>query len=220
MTGLCLQARCQMDSRVAQLFAGGEVVVDAGCGDGMALDAIAGRYRIALGMDISRQGMTRRIEPRRGWTFALVDLNGGIPLSSETVDAVHANQVIEHVGNPFHFAAEARRVLRPRGVFVVTTPNVRYLPHVWGLVAKGSGPLTSGLKERTVDSWDGGHIHFFTPSDLTWVMREAGFRDVKTRALIATGGRLRLPRSLLDRWAAAAPVKNFLSGNTLLVAVK
>lgn len=71
-----------------------------------------------------------------------------------------------------------------------------------------------------MDSWDYGHIHFLTPSDLTWVMREAGFRDVKTRALIATGGRLRSLRSLLDRWAPAAPVKNFLSGNTLLVAVK
>jgi SAM-dependent methyltransferase len=208
-----------MDSRIARLFAGGEVVLDAGCGDGMALDAIAGRYRIALGMDISKQRMAGRTEPRRGSAFALVDLNGGIPLSSETVDAVHANQVIEHLGNPLHFAAEALRVLRPRGIFVVTTPNGRYLPHVCRLVVKGSGPLTSGLRERTVDSWDGGHIHFFTPSELTWVMREAGFRDVKTRALIGTGGRLRFPRSLLDRWAPAAPVKNFLSGNTLLVEV-
>jgi SAM-dependent methyltransferase len=209
-----------MDSRVARLLAGGEVVVDAGCGDGNALDAIAGRYRIALGMDISKQRMARRTEPRRGWAFALVDLNGGIPLSSETVDAVHANQVIEHLGNPLHFAAEALRVLRPRGILVLTTPNVRYLPHVWRLVAKGNGPQTAGLGERTVDSWDCGHIHFFTPSDLTWVMREAGFRDVKTRALIGTAGRLQFARPLLDRWAPAAPVKNFLSGNTLLVAVK
>lgn len=209
-----------MDSRVEQLFAGGEVVLDAGCGDGNGLEAIAGRYRIALGMDISKQRMAGRAEPRRGWAFALVDLNGGIPLSSETVDAVYANQVIEHLGNPLHFAAEALRVLRPRGILVVTTPNVRYLPHVWRLVVRGSGPLTSGFRERTVDGWDGGHIHFFTPSDLTWVMREAGFRDVKTRALIGTAERLRFPRSLLDRWAPAAPVKNFLSGNTLLVAVK
>jgi SAM-dependent methyltransferase len=210
----------EMDSRIAQLFAGGEVVLDAGCGDGMALDAIAGRYRIAVGMDIDKQRMAPRTEPRRAWTFALVDLNGGIPLSSETVDAVHANQVIEHLCNPLHFAVEALRVLRPRGVFVVTTPNVRYLPHVWKLAAKGSGPLTSGLKERRVDTWDDGHIHFFTPSDLTWVMREAGFRDVKTTALIGTAGRLQFARPLLDRWASAAPVKNFLSGNTLLVAVK
>jgi len=102
----------------------------------------------------------------------------------------------------------------------VTTPNVRYLPHVWRLVVRGSGPPMMSEKERTMDSWDGGHIHCFTPSDPTWVMREAGFRDVKTRALIGTGGPLQLQRPLLDRWAPAAPVKNFLSGNTLLVAVK
>jgi SAM-dependent methyltransferase len=208
-----------MDSRIARLLAGGEVLVDAGCGDGNALDAIAGRYRVAVGMDIDKQRMARRTEPRRAWTFALVDLNGSIPLSSETVDAVHANQVIEHLCNPLHFAVEALRVLRPRGVFVVTTPNVRYLPYVWSLVVKGSGPRSS-REERTVDSWDCGHIHFFTPSDLTWVMREAGFREVKTRALIGTAGRLQFARSLLDRWASAAPVKNFLSGNTLLVGVK
>jgi SAM-dependent methyltransferase len=209
-----------MDNRIARLFAGGEVVLDAGCGDGMEFDAIVGRYRIAQEMDISKQGMARRTEPCCGWTFALVDLNGGIPLSSETVDAVLANQVIEHIGNPLHFPAEALRVLRPRGILVVTIPNVRHFPHVWRLVVKGSGPQTSGLRERTVDSWCGGHIHFFTPSELTWVMREAGFRGVKTRALIGTAGRLRFRRSLLDRWAPAAPVKNFLSGNTLLVAVK
>lgn len=133
-----------MDNRVAQLFRGGDVIVDVGCGDGNALDAIAGRYRIALGMDISKQRMAARTEPRRGWAFALVDLNGGIPLSSETVDAVHANQVIEHLGNPLHFAAEALRVLRPRGILVLTTPNVRYLPHVWRLVVKGSGPQKIG----------------------------------------------------------------------------
>jgi len=209
-----------MDDRVAAHFPGGDLVIDVGCGDGAPLDHVGDAYGTAVGFDISLERFSQRADARARWSFVLADLNRGIPVASGTADAVHANQVIEHVANPLQFAEEIYRVLRPGGVLVAMTPNVRYVPHVWRLVVRGQGPLTSGGRTRTRDDWDTGHIHFFTPSDLTWIARQTGFRSVETRALIARSGRLGKIRAMLDRSSSRAAVKHFLSGNTMLVAVK
>jgi len=125
--------------------------------------------------------------------------------------------VIEHIVNPLAFAVEVRRVLRRGGIFVATTPNVRYAKHLARLVVRGEGPLTSARADnRTEEQWDDGHLHYFTPRDLEWIMHRAGFADWSTAALIETAGSS--IRRLLDRWSSAPPVKQFLSGNTLLVA--
>jgi SAM-dependent methyltransferase len=153
-----------------------------------------------------------------GWEFALADLDQGIPIETGTADAVHANQVIEHVQNPLLLATEARRVLRPGGMFVVATPNVRYLKHVAALLFAGRGLMTSGRAPRTLDNWDDGHLHYLTPTDLRWIAREAGFSRVSVRALIALSGHLRSLRPLMDRHAGSRLVSEFLSGNSLLIA--
>jgi SAM-dependent methyltransferase len=207
-------------NKVQRLFRGGALVVDVGCGDGEPLDDVGDRYRAAIGLDISTERFARRTSDRRGWTFALTDINHGIPIASGAADVVHANQVIEHVANPLHFAMECHRILREGGLFIVTTPNVRYLPYVWRLVALGEGPVTGAERSKTPTNWDSGHIHFFTPKDLVWIAREAAFSRASTRALIAPAGRFQAFRPVLDRYSHKPIVKQFFSGNTLLLAVK
>ncbi|MFN8556280.1 MAG: class I SAM-dependent methyltransferase [Dehalococcoidia bacterium] len=208
-----------MDARIATYFGGGEVALDVGCGNGGAFDDVAARYATTLGLDIFPPCATSSPE-RPGWTFMLADLNRGIPVGDGRADAVHANQVIEHVANPLHFAQEAYRVLRPGGVFVVTTPNIQYLPHLWNLVVRGRGPITSEERCCTATNWDDGHIHFLTTTDLAWVARRSGFRRLQTRALVAPTGRLAPLRQRLDRWSASEIVKRYLSGVAMLVATK
>lgn len=209
-----------MDPRVAAIFSGGDVVIDAGCGDGAPLDALGARYRIAAGFDVSAARVLARSGAPGNWSFSVANLDRGLPLRDGCADAIFANQVIEHVRNPLAFAVEARRVLRPGGLLVVTTPNVRYVKHVWRLIARGEGPMTSSRQPRTSEDWDGGHIHYFTPRDLAWITRAAGFGRWRTSALIETRGALSWLRRGLARTGSAAPVKHFLSGNTLLVATK
>lgn len=61
---------------------------------------------------------------RRGIQVWRIDAN--LPLASipgDTFDAVHSNQVIEHVANVDTFVSEIHRILRPGGYAVVSTEN-------------------------------------------------------------------------------------------------
>ncbi len=210
-----------LDSRVDRYFAGGDLVLDLGCGDGAWIDLVRSRYARAVGIDISADALTSRGGSIEGWEFLQRDLNEeALPFLDGCADGVRANQVIEHVANPLRFVAEACRVLRPGGVFVATTPNARYLRHVLRLVVEGIGPMTSGAALRTQEVWDDGHIHFFTARDLEWLARAAGFSRVNTAALISPTGKGRYARRVLDKIRSREIVKGFLGGNVMLVAWK
>ena len=207
-----------MDVRLKSLFSGGQRFVELGCGSGDGPDALAHLYADTVGIDISRARLELRSKPPVGWRFVLSNLDDVFPLEDQSVDALLANQVIEHISDPVAFAKEALRVLKPDGIFVVTTPNIRYAKHVWRLVFRGLGPETAN--SNTLDGvWDDGHIHYFTHRDLRKVFLDTGFSSVRSQGLIDTrsGG---LIRRLLDTFSAVAPIREFLSGNMLVVAKK
>ena len=59
------------------------------------------------------------------YTFAQCNLEEGIPYPDATFDVVTAGEVMRHPYDPDHLLREARRVLRPGGSFIVTTPNLQ-----------------------------------------------------------------------------------------------
>jgi SAM-dependent methyltransferase len=205
----------QVDIRlggVDELFRGGELVIDLGCGDGRWLDKIGPRYRTAIGVDrIANPGSA-------GWQYVQADIDAGLPFDDAVADAVRANQVIEHIREPVAFLAEARRTLRPGGLLVVTTPNVRALRHILRLAVQGRGPMTSAHEPGASSGWDDGHLHYFTPGDLVRIARSAGFASPQVSALISPTGRFKAIRGLLSRMSGTALVREFLSGNILLIA--
>jgi SAM-dependent methyltransferase len=193
--------------------------VDLGCGGGQLLSDLAGQFERRLGLDIS----TRRLEEMAGgrvdgWEFREADLNARFPLEEGIADAVIANQVIEHIIEPMKFVSEIRRVLRPGGRCVITTPNIRYVRNIAHLLLSGYGPRTAG--GNILDGvWDDGHVHYFTHRDLRELFSGVGFHKVESSALIhlAKAGWL---RHMLDRHATARPIREFLSGNILLWSEK
>lgn len=205
------------DSRVEVHLRNARSIVDLGCGDGSWLDAHPAPDAIGIDIDF---GGGRPHATDREWAFIEADLDRGVPLDDERVEAVRANQVVEHIRNPVGFFIEVRRVLRPGGVFVATTPNIRYARHLARMAIYGHGPMTSGEAERSASVWDDGHIHYFTARDLEWVAEAAGFSTYHTEALVEREGRLQPLRGFLDRRRTSGVVKGLLSGNLLLVARK
>ena len=208
-----------IDSRIDKLLKGKEALVDLGCGSGEILDSMKGRYRTRIGLDISDKRLKQLHDrPGTGWKFQHTDLNEPFPLPTNFADTVLANQVIEHIKDPCFFAMETFRILKPGGMAVVTTPNIRYIKHIWRLVGLGRGPSTGG--RAVLDgAWDNGHIHYFTHRDLREAFDGAGFSYIQSQAFIDLAHN-NLLRSALAKCSRSKLVRELLSGNILLVAKK
>lgn len=206
-----------MDKRIKQAINSGRRVVDLGCGSGYMLADLGDQFDERIGLDVSRRRLDDENKPV-GWTFQEADLNASFPLKNECVDAVIANQVIEHIVNPVNFVSEIYRILLPRGRCVITTPNIRYFPHIVHLLLSGSGPRTGGVNKLDGE-WDDGHLHYFTHKDLRDLFLSVGFSEVQSRALINEPER-NLLRRTLDFASFTHIVRELLSGNILLWGIK
>jgi len=209
----------KIDPRLELLMPGGKVVVDLGCGAGEFLDQLSQTYEIAVGVDMSIVRLEKRNKPRNGWHFVLADLNKQLPIENDYADLVISNQVIEHVTDPFLFSNEIYRILRSGGRAIVTTPNIRYIKHIFELVFSGYG-LRTASQDTTDGPWDNGHIHYFTHQDLHKIFGPVNYSRISSCALVSLDGKLKLLRYLFDRFSNNYFVKEFLSGNILLVAKK
>lgn len=206
-----------VDKRINELLVPGIRFVELGCGSGAIINAIEHQYTESIGIDFTDEQLSC-LDENRKWEFIKADLNDVFPLENDWADCIVANQVIEHIYNPYEFARESCRILRPGGRLIVTTPNIRYIKNLWWILASGYGPRTAG--GNTLDGeWDDGHIHYFTHTDMRDIFREAGFRNVFTRALVDLS-KPSVTRYLIDKLSNLRFVQEFLAGNILLVADK
>jgi SAM-dependent methyltransferase len=206
---------------------GPAVILDVGCGDGAALavaaraiaarpiaaQAVAARavgagphpgHRLA-GIDWSA-GAVRRAHDR-GLTVVRAGVTApGLPIADGVADVVIMSELIEHLVDPDRAVEEARRVLRPGGSLLLSTPNLA----AWynrGLLAAGIQPVFSEVSLRAVFGRPGrvvaGHLRLFTRRALTQFLAANGFSCVSV-----TGAAYHdVPRPLrgLDRLACRWP---------------
>ena len=163
----------------------GDAVLDVGCGAcnsyAPAVRDEAGSY---VGVDVAEQAV--RLATAAGFDARVIDDASALPFPDASFDVVVCVEVFEHLFRPERAAAEIRRVLKPGGRLVASSPNVAY----WRLrlfLATGTwNPHGDGLSIE--QPWRDPHIRFFTPASLERMLRLAGFTSVATGA---HGGRLR-----------------------------
>ena len=190
---------------------GPAVIIDLGCGDGSTLAATANEnpgHRFA-GIDWSSDGL------KQAHALGLTVLRGGVapglPVADGVADVVIMSELIEHLVDPDGAIAEVRRVLRPGGSLLLSTPNLA----AWynrGLLALGIQPVFSEVSLRGVYGRPGsvvaGHLRLFTRRALTEFLASSGFRCVTMAGARYHG----VPRPLapLDRafcrWPSAASI--------------
>jgi 2-polyprenyl-3-methyl-5-hydroxy-6-metoxy-1,4-benzoquinol methylase len=118
---------CEHEERY--LFAGRYVedrdVLDVACGSGVGSAYLrAAGARSVRGLDIDPQAVAFAAARYRDCEFAVGNATE-LSLPDNSVDVVVSFETIEHIHDQAGFIAECRRVLRPGGIFICSTPNSR-----------------------------------------------------------------------------------------------
>jgi SAM-dependent methyltransferase len=144
-------------------------VLDIPCGEG----AFLARLR-AAGWDAHGADLVNRL-PEPDARFTAADMNAPLPFADGAFDALVCIDGIEHLERPFDFVRECRRVVRPGGVLLVSTPNISALRSRWrwlltGFHNKGKVPLN----ERDPNPWH--HINLLSFPALRYLLHRHDFR--------------------------------------------
>jgi ubiquinone/menaquinone biosynthesis C-methylase UbiE len=109
---------------------GAQVVVDVGCGSGGNAKRIQDIFRFPnyIGLDISLTALRRAMSVNVGMVRCAVGDATTLPLATSLADLVLCSEVLEHIPDWRIALREIERILKPRGMLVLTLPNYWYLP--------------------------------------------------------------------------------------------
>jgi len=108
--------------RFAARFARGRDVLDVACGEGYGAAALlkSGAASV-IGVDVS-QAACDHARKKYGIDARCGDASS-LPLCDSSIDLIVSFETIEHIPAPGDLLSECSRVLRKRGVLVISTPN-------------------------------------------------------------------------------------------------
>ena len=170
----------------------GQAVLDVGCGDGAFTALLAGWGAEPVGVEVAEEALRRARARHPGLDFRLVEAGGGLPLADASVDVCWASEVLAHVADTAGLLGEVRRVLRPRGSLLVTTPyhgRVRTTALAWHGFERAFDPR-------------GPQLRFYTAGSLRELLEDFGF---EVQRLQARGGPPLLRRLLLASARRSTP---------------
>jgi SAM-dependent methyltransferase len=164
---------------------GPQRIVDVGCGEGTATALVKGMdpRNIVIGVDWSAMALVQA--RARG----LLVIQGGVdafglPLPDASADVVIMSELIEHLVDTDAAVEEVRRILRPGGILLLSTPNLA----AWfnrGLLSVGIQPVFSEVSLRGIYGRPGeqvvGHLRLFTRRALVEFLTARGFDCERVR---------------------------------------
>lgn len=146
---------------------------DAGCGNGAFAEHLAELGYEVVGFDSSVSGISIAEARESPAKFVRLDLEDEVGADMRgRFDAVTSLEVIEHLYSPRRLAEVAFELLRPGGMFVVTTPYHGY----WKNLALA---VTGRMDRHFSVLWDHGHIQFFSVKTLRALLAQQGFHAIE-----------------------------------------
>jgi 2-polyprenyl-3-methyl-5-hydroxy-6-metoxy-1,4-benzoquinol methylase len=166
----------------------GERVLDVGAGEGRFAAALAKAGASVLAADIAEEPLRRARAAIPDLAVHLLPDEADWGLADSDFDVVWAGEVIEHVADTAGWLSEARRVLRPGGALLLSTPDHGPLTRLRiGLSARA---FSAALDPRSE------HLRLYTRAALTRLLVDYRFADVDVRG---AGGLPGARRVLLAR---------------------
>ena len=185
--GYDLKMSSSADSSHQQLLTwldegGPKRILDLGCSHGQFGELLRLQGHTVIGVDMEKlDGVAERLDG-----FVEANLNDGLPAEVGTdFDVVIGADVFEHLAEPQELLVDIQRVLSPRGVILVSIPNVGHW-YARGKVLAGS----FDYERRGI--FDAGHLRFFTRKSFERLAAKSGLR---VRRQVGVG----LPVAVVDR---------------------
>ena len=101
------------------------------------------------------------------------DLEKPLKVKSNTADLVIALEVIEHLFDTDLFLSEIYRILKPKGILILSTPNLASLPNRLRLLFGGYPKYLEYSRAGA------GHIHLYTPTVISRQLTANSFKIIK-----------------------------------------
>jgi 2-polyprenyl-3-methyl-5-hydroxy-6-metoxy-1,4-benzoquinol methylase len=160
------------------------VVLDLGCGEGLFAAELQRAGFAVVAADVAAEPLRRARARYPALEVRLLPGEGPWPLPDAGFDVVWAGETIEHVADTAGWLSEVRRVMRPHGMLVLSTPD-------HGRLALLALLCSVRRFERHFDP-RADHVRFYTRRTLTRLLADFGFHDIEVRGAGGFPGARRL----------------------------
>jgi ubiquinone/menaquinone biosynthesis C-methylase UbiE len=118
---------------VAAELCAGKDVLDVASGEGYGTNVVASRARSVTGVDVSSEAIAQAQRKYRLSNARFVQGRADdLPLDDASVDIVVSFETLEHHDRHEEMLFEIKRVLRPNGLLIMSTPDKRYYSDIPG----------------------------------------------------------------------------------------
>jgi 2-polyprenyl-3-methyl-5-hydroxy-6-metoxy-1,4-benzoquinol methylase len=152
-----------------------ESILDIGCDKGFLLEKISKKNECKniFGVDLNKDAIFQcQKKFQFAENFSIQNIDEKLNFPNDSFDLVTMVAVLEHVFDPFEAINEIFRILKPGGMYIVEVPNIAFIKYRINLFF--------GIRPRTSwgYGWDGGHLNYFTASDLKKLLELKGFKII------------------------------------------
>jgi len=151
----------------------GQRVLDLGCGEAHFAAELAQAGAEVVGADVAEHALRRARARHPQLELTLLPAQGPWPLADASFDAVWAGEVIEHVADTAAWMSELRRVLRPGGRLLLSTP-ANAPP---SLLRAALSPRAFAARFDPL----GEHLRFYSARTLRALLSDLGFEEISVR---------------------------------------
>ena len=158
--------------------------LDVGCAEGRLIRWCELPTVEFTGVDVSRRKLEQAKEKGYRHTQVCNIALEPLPFEEATFDVVVCSHVLEHLEHPERVVAEAQRVLRPGGIFIVGVP----MHTGWARLARIHVlPIFMPSKRRAKLLAEYGHVQFFTLGRLKTLLESFAIEEVRGLYLLSAG---------------------------------
>lgn len=170
----------QLDHYLNLVGDGTKTILDVGCAQGTLALLLAEKGHHVTAVDL-RPEFLEYARSRHEYGdirfLAANVLDERNPISGSN-DLIFANQLIEHLVYPGQLLLRLKKLLKPGGRLIVTTPNGKYIKNNLPSFKQIGNPKDWEHKQFTADG--DGHFFAYLPEELLAVFEENGYVDIET----------------------------------------